>query len=54
MGCPIDIICNRGMGAGLAPRTKRVQGIVRCMSSVMSVPLTVKMRMVSQLFLRQI
>lgn len=45
MGCPIDIICNRGMGAGLAPRTKRVQGIVRCMSSVLSVPLTVKLRM---------
>jgi len=25
MGCPIDVICNRGMGAGLAGRFNKVQ-----------------------------
>mmetsp|Transcript_56579 Transcript_56579/g.93516 ORF Transcript_56579/g.93516 Transcript_56579/m.93516 type:complete len:325 (-) Transcript_56579:237-1211(-) len=45
MGCPIDVICNRGCGAGLAVKPNRVQGIVRTMSELLSCPLTVKMRM---------
>jgi len=45
MGCPIDVVCNRGCGAGLALKPTRVQGIVRTMSEVLSCPLTVKMRM---------
>jgi len=45
MGCPIDVVCNRGCGAGLAVKHNRVQGIVRTMSDLLSCPLTVKMRM---------
>ncbi|KAL1520509.1 hypothetical protein AB1Y20_022088 [Prymnesium parvum] len=45
MGCPIDVVCNRGCGSSLAQRPGRVQSIVRTMSSVLSCPLTVKMRM---------
>jgi len=44
MGCPIDLVCNRGMGAGLAQRANKVQGIVRVMSQQLSCPLTVKLR----------
>ena len=44
MGCPIDSVCNRGMGASFALRPGRVQAVVRTMSSVLSCPLTVKMR----------
>lgn len=44
MGCPIDMLCNRGMGAGLATRPNKVQGIVRVMSQLLNCPLTVKMR----------
>jgi tRNA-dihydrouridine synthase 3 len=44
MGCPIDSICNKGMGSALSLRPGRVQSVVRTMSSVLSCPLTVKMR----------
>ena len=44
MGCPIDAICNKGMGSALATRPGRVQSVVRTMSQTLSCPLTVKMR----------
>ena len=44
MGCPIDVVCNKGCGAQLATRTNKVQGIVRTMSELLSCPLTCKMR----------
>lgn len=44
MGCPIDAVCNKGMGASLACRPGRVQSVVRTMSERLSCPLTVKMR----------
>ena len=44
MGCPIDVVCNKGMGAGLALKPARVQGIVRSMAELLDCPLTVKMR----------
>ena len=44
MGCPIDSVCNKGMGAALAQRTSRVQSVVRTMSSILECPLTVKLR----------
>ena len=44
MGCPIDSVCNKGMGASLPQRPGRVQGCVRLMSEVLTCPLTVKMR----------
>ena len=45
MGCPIDVVCNKGMGCGMAERPARMEEIIRGMSSTLSVPLTVKMRM---------
>ena len=45
MGCPIDVVCNKGSGSALATKPGRVQGIVRTMSTLLSCPLTVKMRM---------
>ena len=44
MGCPIDSVCNKGMGASLAQRAGRVQMVVRSMSRILNCPLTVKMR----------
>ena len=44
MGCPIDSICNKGMGSAMALRPGRIQSVVRTMSTVLSCPLTVKMR----------
>lgn len=45
MGCPIDMVFNRGMGSGLMSRKKPLEVMVRAMSQVMTtVPLTLKMR----------
>ena len=44
MGCPLDFICGKGMGSKLMTRVKRVKDIVRCMSSRLSVPMTLKLR----------
>lgn len=44
MGCPIDSICNKGMGSAMSLRPGRIQSVVRTMSSVLTCPLTVKMR----------
>ena len=44
MGCPIDVICDRGAGAKLMLREKKLkQGLIG-MSRVLSCPFTVKMR----------
>ena len=43
-GCPIDLVFNKGCGCALMNRTHRLEGIVRSMSSVMDIPLTLKMR----------
>jgi len=44
MGCPIDVVCNKGCGAQLATRHSKVEGIVRTMTELLSCPLTLKMR----------
>lgn len=44
MGCPIDLVFQKGAGCGLMNRAKKFEDIVYGMSSVMSVPLTVKLR----------
>ncbi len=43
-GCPIDLIYKRGMGCGLMGRKKPLEILCRSMSSILSVPLTVKIR----------
>lgn len=46
MGCPIDLVCDKGAGCSLMTRQNRMEPIVRCMREVMpdDVALTVKMR----------
>ena len=45
MGCPIDMVFNKGMGSGLMPRKKPLEVMVRAMAQIMTdVPLTLKMR----------
>ncbi|XP_064456473.1 tRNA-dihydrouridine(47) synthase [NAD(P)(+)]-like [Ornithodoros turicata] len=44
MGCPIDFIYKKGAGSGLMSRSKKLDEIVYGMSSVLEVPLTLKMR----------
>ncbi|CAM9488087.1 unnamed protein product [Ectocarpus sp. 4 AP-2014] len=44
MGCPIDLVCDKGMGAALMGRSRKLRGIIAGMSSQLTCPLTVKMR----------
>jgi len=44
MGCPIDLIYQKGMGSGLMARKRPLENIVRTMSTILNKPLTIKMR----------
>mmetsp|Transcript_5553 Transcript_5553/g.19100 ORF Transcript_5553/g.19100 Transcript_5553/m.19100 type:complete len:645 (-) Transcript_5553:85-2019(-) len=44
MGCPIDIVCNRGAGSMLLTKLPRVERILRSMAPVLQKPLTIKLR----------
>ncbi|XP_013793017.1 tRNA-dihydrouridine(47) synthase [NAD(P)(+)]-like isoform X2 [Limulus polyphemus] len=44
MGCPLDLVYQKGAGSGLIGRLNKLEEIVVGMSSVLDVPLTVKMR----------
>ncbi|XP_028672949.1 tRNA-dihydrouridine(47) synthase [NAD(P)(+)]-like [Erpetoichthys calabaricus] len=44
VGCPIDLVYNKGGGCGLMNRVNKFEQIVRGMNSVLNVPLTVKIR----------
>lgn len=44
VGCPIDLVYRKGGGCALMNRTAKFQQIVRGMSQVLDVPLTVKLR----------
>ncbi|CAL8464684.1 g4219 [Coccomyxa elongata] len=44
MGCPIDLVCNRSAGSSLLTKPQRIQQITRSMSSILSCPLTIKVR----------
>ncbi|KAI0231880.1 tRNA-dihydrouridine(47) synthase [NAD(P)(+)]-like [Lamellibrachia satsuma] len=43
-GCPLDLVFKKGDGCALMGRTGRFEKLVRCMTEVLDVPLTVKMR----------
>jgi tRNA-dihydrouridine synthase 3 len=43
-GCPIDLLCNQGMGSGILEKKGKLQGVVRGMKEILSIPLTVKTR----------
>lgn len=42
MGCPIDIVVNKGAGSALLMKPLRMKGIIRAASCTVSKPLTVK------------
>ena len=44
MGCPIDFVCNKGMGSKLMCRLPRVKQICRTMTRRLSCPMTLKIR----------
>lgn len=44
LGCPIDIVCQKGEGSALMGRVNRLEKIVKGMVAVSDVPITVKMR----------
>lgn len=44
LGCPLNTIYQKGAGCGLMNRLKKLEGIVYGVSSVISTPLTIKMR----------
>uniref|UniRef100_A0A1I8GQ76 Eukaryotic translation initiation factor 3 subunit G n=1 Tax=Macrostomum lignano TaxID=282301 RepID=A0A1I8GQ76_9PLAT len=43
-GCPIDLVYQRGMGAGMLTQPKRLETSVSCMAELLNCPLTVKVR----------
>jgi tRNA-dihydrouridine synthase 3 len=44
MGCPLDMLCNKGAGAGLMMREKRLKESVIGIVNTLNVPITIKMR----------
>lgn len=43
-GCPIDVVVNKGAGSALLTKPKKLEEIVRTMTSIMTCPVTIKMR----------
>lgn len=44
LGCPIDLVCNKGAGACLMTRDKKLRGSLEGMLNVLKCPVTIKMR----------
>jgi len=44
MGCPLDLVCNKGAGSCLLRKPQKMEQIVRASSAVLSCPLTIKTR----------
>jgi len=44
LGCPLDLLCDKGAGAALMMREKKLKGALLGMSQNLSCPITVKMR----------
>ncbi len=44
LGCPLDLICNKGAGACLMLREKKLRGSLEGMLKVLNCPVTIKMR----------
>lgn len=45
MGCPIDIVVNKGAGSSLLTKPMRIKSIVQAASTVTEKPLTVKVKL---------
>ena len=44
LGCPLDIVCNKGAGSALMLRNKKLKEILEGVTATVSCPVTVKMR----------
>ncbi|KAL7538528.1 hypothetical protein ACHAXR_008618 [Thalassiosira sp. AJA248-18] len=44
LGCPIDLVCEKGAGASLMLREKKLRGSLEGMLNVLQCPVTIKMR----------
>ena len=44
LGCPIDLVCEKGSGAALMLREKKLKGSLEGVTKVLDCPVTVKMR----------
>lgn len=44
LGCPLDMVCNKGSGASLMMREKRLKDSLHGITQVLSCPVTIKMR----------
>jgi tRNA-dihydrouridine synthase 3 len=44
LGCPLDLLCNKGAGAALMMREKKLQGALQGMAQNLNCSITVKMR----------
>lgn len=42
MGCPIDIVCNKGAGSSLLTKPMRIKSIVQAACGTIDKPITVK------------
>lgn len=42
MGCPIDIVVNKGAGSALLAKPMRMKGIVQAASGTVDCPITIK------------
>ena len=44
MGCPIDLLCNKGGGAALLKKPEKIKTFAKCVSPLLDIPLTLKTR----------
>ncbi len=44
LGCPLDLVCDKGAGASLMLREKKLRDIVKGVTDTLSCPVTIKMR----------
>ena len=44
LGCPLDLVCNKGAGAALMSRDKQLKSTLQSITSTLSCPVTIKMR----------
>jgi tRNA-dihydrouridine synthase 3 len=44
LGCPLDMVCDKGAGASLMLRDKKLRSAIEGMAAVLNCPITIKMR----------
>ena len=44
LGCPLDMVCDKGAGASLMLRDKKLRGAIEGMAAVLHCPITIKIR----------